>query len=285
MNKGGYTLHHAVSADGTRIGYRRLGRGPGLVLVHGAFVSGHEFEKLAAVLADAFTVYNLDRRGRRYSGPQGDRYGMDRECEDVLAVLRATGSSLLFGHSYGGLIALELARTNPGAVARLAVYEPAVSVRGSFPSGWMPGYKRAMAEGRELRAFVRFLKGVGTSQPICRLPAWLLELLLLPTLYFWEGRKLRDKLPTLIGEMEETFRLDSTCGGYAAIRAETLVMAGGRSPDFMLTGARAAADAIPDARLHVLGGRGHNAPELLGQRAIAGRLKTFFGAQAAEPPR
>ncbi|MFC4812056.1 alpha/beta fold hydrolase [Paenibacillus sp. GCM10023250] len=284
MTKGGYTLHHAVSADGTRIGYRRLGGGPGLVLVHGAFVSGHEYEKLAAALADTYTVYNLDRRGRRYSGPQGGRYGMDRECEDVLAVLEATGSSLLFGHSYGGLIALELARTRPGAVARLAVYEPAVSVRGSFPSGWMPAYKQAMAEGRDVRAFVSFLKGVGTSQPFCRLPAWLLELLLLPTLLFPEGRKLRDKLPTLIREMEETFRLDSSCGGYAAIRAETLVLAGGRSPAFMLAGARAAAGAIPDARLLVLGGRGHNAPVLLGQRTLAARLKAFFGAPAAGPP-
>ncbi|NBD27067.1 alpha/beta fold hydrolase [Paenibacillus glycinis] len=275
--KQAYRLDHAVSADGTMIGYRRIGSGPGLILVHGAFVSGHEYEKLAAELADAFTVYNIDRRGRRYSGPQGERYSIAKECEDLMAVRLATGATRLFGHSYGGLIALELARTRPDAFAAIAVYEPAISVGGAFPSDWLPAYKRAMEQGRELSAFVHFLKGVAVSRRVSRVPAWLLKLLLLPSLLFWEGRKLKDKLPTLIKEMEEVFRLDSTVSAYAAITASTLVMAGGDSPAFLRQGARAAAEAIPAARLMLLKGLGHNAPDLFNQRVIAERLKAFCG--------
>ena len=59
----------AVSADGTTIGYRQLGRGPGIVVVHGSMSSGYNFLQLAEALADAFTVYLPDRRGRGLSGP------------------------------------------------------------------------------------------------------------------------------------------------------------------------------------------------------------------------
>lgn len=58
----------AVSADGTAIGYQQLGRGPGIIVVHGSMSSGYYHLQLAEALADAFTVYLLDRRGRRLSG-------------------------------------------------------------------------------------------------------------------------------------------------------------------------------------------------------------------------
>ncbi|QHW32013.1 alpha/beta hydrolase [Paenibacillus rhizovicinus] len=271
-----YTMHHAISADGTAIGYRRLGNGPGLVLIHGAFVSGEDYEKLAAELADVFTVYNVDRRGRLNSGPQGDRYCMERECEDALAVLRATGSKWLFGHSYGGLIALELARTCPDALTKAAVYEPGVSTNGEFPTDWLPAYKNAMARGKSLSAFVYFLKGIGASPEISRMPGWLIKLMLTPSLMSRKGMRLRDKLPNLLHEMNEMLRLDSTVHRYAAITAETLVLAGTKSPEFLLQGARASAAVIPGASLMMMEGMGHNAPDLFNQREISERLKAFF---------
>lgn len=271
-----HSVHQAVSADGTRIGYRRLGGGPGLVLVHGAFVSGDDYEKLAAELADAFTVYNVDRRGRPLSGPQGDRYDMEKECEDAAAVLRETGSDYLFGHSYGGLIALELARTRPDAVTKVAVYEPGVPANGAFPAAWLPAFENAMARGNHLSAFVYFLKGVGVSPELARMPGWLIKLALMPNLMSGKGMKLKDKLPNLLREMKETLRFDSTAWRYDAITAETFVMAGTKSPAFLLEGARAAAAAIPHASLTMMDGMGHNAPDLFNQREIAERLKAFF---------
>lgn len=74
-----YTLGSIISADGTTIGYRQIGSGPGLVLLHGAMTSGQDFTSLAEGLADAFTTYLPDRRGRGLSGPFGADYSMQKD--------------------------------------------------------------------------------------------------------------------------------------------------------------------------------------------------------------
>src|SRR5438105_15963025 len=80
-----------VSRDGTPIGYRQLGRGPGLVILHGAMESAKSHLDLARALAPNFTVYLPDRRGRGLSG----RYALDpvsqMEVEDMEALLTKTG--------------------------------------------------------------------------------------------------------------------------------------------------------------------------------------------------
>jgi pimeloyl-ACP methyl ester carboxylesterase len=70
-----YTTGSVTSKDGTIIGYRQLGSGPGIILVHGAVSSSQLFMKLGAALSDAFTVYIPDRRSRGLSGLFGDNYG------------------------------------------------------------------------------------------------------------------------------------------------------------------------------------------------------------------
>jgi pimeloyl-ACP methyl ester carboxylesterase len=61
-------------------------------------------------LAQCFQVHVIDRRGRWRSGPQDPSYGIERELEDLFAVQAQTAATIVFGHSYGGLIALEAAR-------------------------------------------------------------------------------------------------------------------------------------------------------------------------------
>ncbi|MGC2333419.1 MAG: hypothetical protein WA581_18360, partial [Candidatus Acidiferrales bacterium] len=58
-----HTTGSVVSKDGTAIGFRRRGSGPGLILVHGAMQTSRSFTKLAAALSDSFTVCVPDRRG------------------------------------------------------------------------------------------------------------------------------------------------------------------------------------------------------------------------------
>jgi pimeloyl-ACP methyl ester carboxylesterase len=57
-----------ISTDGTTIGYRRVGNGPGVVLVHGGGQASQNLMTLARALGDTFTVYVPDRRGRGMSG-------------------------------------------------------------------------------------------------------------------------------------------------------------------------------------------------------------------------
>ncbi|MFI1914904.1 alpha/beta fold hydrolase [Nocardia sp. NPDC020380] len=113
--------------DGTRIGYRRTGRGPAVVLVHGAMMTSQLFEGLAAALAADFTVYSPDRRGRGLSGPTGPGYGIGTEIADLAVLLRETGAHNVFGLSSGALISLNAALELP-EIRKLALYEPPLAV-------------------------------------------------------------------------------------------------------------------------------------------------------------
>src|ERR671919_281340 len=100
-------MDHVDSKDGTRIAFDRLGQGPPVVLVTGGSVDRSSNAPLAELLASRFTVFNYDRRGR---GPSGDTppYAVQREVEDIEAVIRAAGgSAFLDGTSSRAVLALE----------------------------------------------------------------------------------------------------------------------------------------------------------------------------------
>jgi pimeloyl-ACP methyl ester carboxylesterase len=86
------TLQYVTSKDGTTIAYDRIGNGPPVVLVSGGSVDRSSNAGLAEQLADRFTVFNYDRRGR---GPSGDTqpYAVEREIEDIDAVIGAGGGT------------------------------------------------------------------------------------------------------------------------------------------------------------------------------------------------
>jgi pimeloyl-ACP methyl ester carboxylesterase len=119
----GVTTGSVVSADGTRIGYRRLGHGPSVVLLHGGVNASQHMMKLGRALADAYTVYLPDRRGRGMSGAFGPAYGIQREDEDLAALVEHTAAECVFGPANGGLFALHGA-IGLGQVRRVAAYEP-----------------------------------------------------------------------------------------------------------------------------------------------------------------
>jgi hypothetical protein len=100
-------MNRVTSKDGTSIAYERIGSGPAVILVGGGAVDRSENAPLAAVLAERFTVYNYDRRGR---GDSGDTlpYAVEREIEDIEALIAETGGSAhLYGVSSGGALVLE----------------------------------------------------------------------------------------------------------------------------------------------------------------------------------
>src|SRR5512144_1278508 len=141
------TSHVVRSRDGTRIGYLSVGTGPAVLVIPGVLSMAADYAAFARALSEHLAVHTIERRGRGESGPQGDDYSIVKECEDVLALCAETGASLLVGHSYGGLVALEVARNNK-ALIKVAVYEPGVSIDGSMPKDWIPGYKKKLAEER-----------------------------------------------------------------------------------------------------------------------------------------
>lgn len=126
--------HQVVSADGTTIGFSRMGEGPPVVLVHGGLGSQASWRGVAECLADRYETYLVDRRGRGSSDAGTAPHCMEREVEDVQAILEVAGSgAIVVGHSFGGALVLEAARlAAPGEVDNVVVYEPAIAVGPHF---------------------------------------------------------------------------------------------------------------------------------------------------------
>ena len=135
------------STDGTAISYRSIGTGTPLVVIPGALGMAIDYDEFGRKLCGQFTVHVVDRRGRGESSEQGDHYSVEKECEDIQAVCTATNATLLFGHSYGGFVALETALRDT-RITKIAVYEPGLSVDGSINMDWAPQCQAELDQGK-----------------------------------------------------------------------------------------------------------------------------------------
>ena len=228
---------------------------------------GRHYRALAESLSDEHTVHLVDRRGRGASPPQGPDYGIDREVSDAIEVITETGSRQLFGHSFGGLIALHVALRHD--LDRLIAYEPAISVNGSLPTGWMPRYAELLAAGRDARAMVHFLHGLDMmpSGPAMVAVAWVMQRLTA------DGRDLRGVLTTVIPEFRVARAADSDGSRYSSVTAPTLLLGGGRSPAYLQEVLPLLADTIPEAKLIMTPEFDHNAPDLGAPKAVADLIR------------
>ncbi len=222
------TTHAVLSQDGAKISYLTMGSGPSVIVIPGALSMAADYAAFARALAEHFTVHIIERRGRGESGPQGDDYSILKECEDVLALRKKTGASLLVGHSFGGLVALEVGRLNR-ALTKIAVYEPGVSIDGSIPMGWIPGYEKKLAEKNYAGAFVEFLIGTGPER-IRNIPHWYMKLLLPLIMGSHERKQMLGLLQENLREHKEVARLDNSYENYQEISAGVLLMYGGQAP-------------------------------------------------------
>lgn len=264
------TTQFAISADGTRIAYEVLGRGPALVVVDGALcqrVLGPS-RRLAAALAANFTVHVYDRRGRGESGPARWPDDRDREVADLRAVIDAAGGHAhLVGVSSGAVLALEAARQG-GTVDRLVAFEAPFVVDGSQPPNdpRLPERLHALVEAGRRGAAVRlFLRAVG-------MPAAMVPLMrLMPPWRHMVG--VAHTLPldlSLVVDHQQGRPLPA--GHYAGVAAETLVLAGGKSPAAMQHAQAAVAAALPHGRLQTLPGQTH----LVKPRVVAAAATPFL---------
>ncbi|MFI6317404.1 alpha/beta fold hydrolase [Nonomuraea sp. NPDC050556] len=277
-------LEQVVSADGTTIGYRRRGRGPGLILVHGGMQASQHFTKLATALSADFTVYVPDRRGRGLSGPHGADFSVLREVEDLRALVTATGASRVFGLSTGALVVLRTALSTP-ALDRVALYEPPLSIDGSAPVDWVPRYDREIAAGKSASALVTALKGLKAEPSLfSRIPRFaLVPLLALGARLQGAGPAdevpVKALIPTQHFDMRVVGEMADTVMDYAALDARVLLLGGARSAAYLGLALRRLAEVLPHSRTITLPGVGHSAPEDDGAPLVVARaLRDFFGA-------
>jgi pimeloyl-ACP methyl ester carboxylesterase len=264
-------MHTVQSADGTTIAYDALGAGPALILVGGAFqhrAIDPRTGTLAELLARDFTVFHYDRRGR---GDSGDTppYAPERELEDIAALANAAGGPpFLFGHSSGGLVALDAAAGGL-PVPSVAVYEVPVIVDQSRPPA-PPGYLATLTElasaGRRGEAVEYFLtRAAGVPAEIVagmrRMPVW-------P-----QFEAVAHTLPYDAAFCAETvFGGPLPAGRWASLTAPVLVVDGGASLPWVGAGAQAVAGVLPRARRQTIPGQDH----AVDPAALAPVLRDFF---------
>jgi pimeloyl-ACP methyl ester carboxylesterase len=269
-----------VSADGTAINYLTTGRGLPVIVVPGVLSTANDYLSFADALGQTHTVHTIERRGRGLSGPQGDDYSMTKECEDIVAVRSATNAAYIFGHSYGGLIALEAARTSSDFL-KLAVYEPGVSVDGSIALGWMGAYKKSLAQAKPLDAFATFSVAAGPERAR-QAPIWLMKLLLPLFIDAAHRRQMFELLPANLLEHQVIGQLDNCYRRYERMGADVLVMRGGRSGlDWVAQATRALTAVLPSGAVQQFPRLDHFGPDKTGPREVANAVATFFSATPA----
>jgi pimeloyl-ACP methyl ester carboxylesterase len=267
------------SADGTRIAFDRSGDGPPVIMVVGAFNDRTTAVPVSKLLEPDFTMYNYDRRGR---GDSGDTppYSIDRELEDLAALVDAAGgSAALFGYSSGAVLSLKAA-VRGLAVTRLALYEPPFMVDGEI-AGWRRSDK---------------LRDNGRPQPSSHLPARIAELVAagrrgdavelfqteavgipadvvarIRQAPIWQG--LEAAAHTVVYDVTITNDPELS-GELGSVAVPTLVIDGAQSPAWMRGAARSVADAVPGGRLRSLDGQTHD----LNPEVLAPVLAEFYRA-------
>ncbi len=282
------TTRSVTSADGTTIGYRQLGDGPGLVILHGAMESGHSHLQLAEALAADFTVYLPDRRGRGSSGPYRPDHSVRTDVEDAAAVLAETGAHNVFGVSAGAIIWLEAALTLP-AVKRAAIYEPPLSLSRAEVSAVLDRYDREMARGDVAAAMVTGMKGAQMGPAFLNaMPRWLLKGMtkMMMAAEEWKAAPDEDTMrklaPTLHYDFDLVRELSESLDRYRGVSAEVLLLGGDQSPAYLKAGLDSLRDVLPHAGRVELAGLDHggsgNADRGGQPERVADELRTFFTA-------
>jgi pimeloyl-ACP methyl ester carboxylesterase len=265
----------ATSNDGTAISYETVGVGEGLLVLGGAWRACRDYLPFARALSDSFTVHVVDRRGRGQSGPQGAEYSIAREIEDLLGVQAQTGATILFGHSYGGLIALEAARRS-AVFSDVVVYEPGVSIAGSIPLGWMDLYRERLAAGDRWGAFAAMVRGAGGAPPALeRMPLWYVKLILRVFIKQQQWRQIEPLLEAGVVEHEQVAALDeTTVDRYQAITARVLLLGGGKSRSFATTRLfDQLTTTIPNCTSELIDGLDHMGPDEKAPDVVAERVR------------
>jgi pimeloyl-ACP methyl ester carboxylesterase len=252
-------MNQVMSNDGTVIAFDRSGQGPAVILVGGAFqyrAIDPPTAQLAALLAQQFTVFHYDRRGRGESGDT-QPYAVEREVEDLEALIHeAGGSAFVFGMSSGGVLALEAAARGL-AITKLAAYELPFNSGDEHARQAAERYTQQLAallnEGRRGDAVALAMTTWGApAEAIAGMrqaPIWPLFEAVAPTLAYDDAIMGDGSVPT---------------ARLASITVPTLVMDGGASPAFMHNAAQATAHALPNGQRRTLEGQTHDvAPQVL----------------------
>ncbi|HWY79290.1 MAG TPA: alpha/beta fold hydrolase [Candidatus Sulfotelmatobacter sp.] len=288
------TIHYVISRDGTKIGYRQYGKGKGLVLVQGTMGSIENFRQLAEELANEFTVYVAERRGRGISGSTGKNYSIRTEVEDLDALLVRTGAHYVYGLSSGAIISLQAALKLP-SIKRLAVFEPPLFINNTFPKELVDRYENEIAEGKVAAALVSAMLAGQFGPPAMKfMPRWLLIAFTKKILSAEEKEgsgayiPMKDIASTLHNDFQIVEAMNEKLQTFKDIKVKLLLLSGDKSPTYLQTAVAGLAKLLPQAEYIILPGLGHSASWNFDKqrnpdgdpKVVAEKLRYFFSASS-----
>jgi pimeloyl-ACP methyl ester carboxylesterase len=248
-----------TSPDGTVIDYERYGDGPAVIFIGGASIyrAIDEGTTLAArrLAAEGFTAVEYDRRGRGRSGDT-QPWALDREVEDVAALITAAGgTAALCSNSSGADIALAAATAGAGVTA-LVLYEPPFFAGQSYTAD-LAVLRSLLADGKHeemmrynLTSVIRLPAQV--VEGMARMPWWPAMVAAAPTLLY-------DHTATNDISTDPDWR-----GRWAKVTVPALVCSGDQTFPGMPEAADQVAAALPNATRRILPGQGHRpAPDAI----------------------
>ena len=290
-----YSKGSVTSKDNTIIGYRQMGSGPAIILLHGGGKSSQTLMQLGTALSDEFTVYIPDRRGRGLSGPFGDEYGLKREVEDIDALIKKTGAHYVFGTATGGIIALQSALELPD-IHKAVLYEPPFYVNETEMDNFNDigkRYDKYLAEGKLSSAMVTSgelatkVSGDELQPPyqwVKYMPNIVLRLIFKIVLELdartvkGDDIKLKDLLPTFHNDVVLVNETKGTIENFKDVSAEVLLLSGSKTFLFIKHSLDALNEVLPHVERVEIQGIDHAASEdKTGKpKIVAQEIKRFF---------
>jgi len=257
-------MEKVLSKDGTPIAFDRSGEGPPIILVVGAFNDRSTGRPLAALLSEHCTVFNYDRRGRGMSGDTAP-YAIEREIDDIDALItEAGGSASVFGYSSGAILVL-MAAARGLTITKMALYDPPFMVDAESSRRFkdLVGQLAALiaSDGRGEAVELFQTKALGMPADVVA------QLRQAP---FWPA--LEDVAHTLVYESTILGDMPTLAERMGSIPVSTLVISGGEIQVRMLHAAQAVADALPNADYRSLSGQTHD----INPEVVAPVLEEFF---------
>jgi pimeloyl-ACP methyl ester carboxylesterase len=257
-----------TSKDGTSIAYTVTGTGPALIYIYGAtcFKDFMPIKQDVKAFAQAFTVYNYDRRGRGQSDDT-QPWTLQKEIDDIEAIADAAGGQvLLYGHSSGAVLALEAALALQGKVAKIAVYDASyiadVSEKPEYQT-LEDTVQSHLKAGKNAKALRTFMQGIG-------MPAFLAALM--PLFPGWQHMK--RLAPTLIYDINLTKDVPPL-QRLSTIPVPVLVLSGSKNPPVITNVHRMLAANIPGNTSEIIQGQDH----LVSAKVLLPRLTAFFNEE------
>jgi len=247
-----------LTVGGIDIAYLDEGKGPVVIIGHCSSASHKEWLPLIETLKSDWRVLAPDLIGYGQSAPwpAEEPFSTHADVKVLLALAKKTKGPLhLVGHSYGGALALEAARTLGPRVKSLVLVEP-VSFH-LLRQGGRPEWSEVETLGRAVLGAVA--KGDDQAAAKAFMTYWL------GRLRWWLSPErfktvIAATIPKVALEFSIALDAPTTLQDYAEIAAPTLLIAGGRTraPTRAIVDLLAA--TLPHAQVAILKGAGHMSP-------------------------